>query len=137
MEAMLRGLPVIASDSGGLMEAKQGTGFVIPVNPMEQYEAVFDENHMPRPIAVEQDIAPWVQAVDTLLTNQSAYEAEAARSREAGLRFVRKLDAGDFEKLLLSLQRKQPVTERSVRPAELSAAKRALLLQRLRHQPRR
>ena len=26
MEAMLRGLPVISSDSGGLMEAKQGTG---------------------------------------------------------------------------------------------------------------
>ena len=31
MEAMLRGLPVIASDSGGLKEAKAGTGFVIPV----------------------------------------------------------------------------------------------------------
>ena len=31
MEAMLRGIPVISSDSGGLVEARQGTGFVIPV----------------------------------------------------------------------------------------------------------
>jgi glycosyltransferase involved in cell wall biosynthesis len=47
MEAMLRGLPVISSDSGGLAEAKRGTGFVIPVRPIERYEPVFDENHMP------------------------------------------------------------------------------------------
>ncbi|MBV8820308.1 MAG: glycosyltransferase family 4 protein, partial [Acidobacteriaceae bacterium] len=31
MEAMLRGIPVISSDSGGLLEAKHGTGYVIPV----------------------------------------------------------------------------------------------------------
>ena len=31
MESMLRGIPVVASDSGGLIEAKRGTGYVIPV----------------------------------------------------------------------------------------------------------
>ena len=56
MEAMLRGLPVVSSDSGGLVEAKQGTGFVIPVGPIEQYEAVFDENFMPKPVDSEQDM---------------------------------------------------------------------------------
>ena len=30
MESMLRGIPVVASDSGGLTEAKRGTGYVIP-----------------------------------------------------------------------------------------------------------
>ena len=50
MEAMLRGIPVIASDSGGLVEAKMGTGFVIPVPPIERYEPVFDERGMPRPV---------------------------------------------------------------------------------------
>ncbi|HBY63600.1 MAG TPA: hypothetical protein DEH78_27560, partial [Solibacterales bacterium] len=42
MEAMLRGLPVIASDSGGLQEAKEGTGYVLPVQPIAKYEAAFD-----------------------------------------------------------------------------------------------
>ncbi len=37
MEAMLRGIPVIASDSGGLTEAKLGTRFVLPVRPIKGY----------------------------------------------------------------------------------------------------
>ena len=133
MEAMLRGLPVIASDSGGLVEAKQGTGFVIPVRPIERYEAVFDENHMPKAVGVEQDLAPWIAALHTLLTDKAAYRAEAERSRTAALQFVRSLDAADFEKLLLSLgpRKYAPAT----RPVDLSSAKRALLLQRLRNQP--
>ena len=48
MEAMLRGLPVIASDSGGLVEAKRGTGYVVPVRPIEHYKSEFDETHMPQ-----------------------------------------------------------------------------------------
>ena len=135
MEAMLRGLPVIASDSGGLVEAKKRTGFVIPVRPLEQYEAVFDENFMPKPVVVKQDIGPWVAALGTLLTDQAAYEAEAERSRSAALTFVRGLHAADFEKLLLSLQPQKPVETKPARPVDLSAAKRALLLQRLRNQP--
>ena len=49
MEAMLRGLPVISSDSGGLVEAKQGTGYVIPVQPIDRYTTEFDAAHMPKP----------------------------------------------------------------------------------------
>jgi glycosyltransferase involved in cell wall biosynthesis len=136
MEAMLRGLPVISSDSGGLVEAKQGTDFVIPVRPIEQYEAVFDENFMPKPVGCEQDIAPWVDALRTLLTNQVVYEEEAARSRAAALQFVRGLNAADFETLLLSLapqSRSETHPDPNVDPriAQLSAAKRSLLLQRL------
>src|ERR1035441_10385116 len=50
MESMLRGIPVVASDSGGLVEAKHGTGYVIPVNTIERYEPVFDEHSMPRAV---------------------------------------------------------------------------------------
>ncbi len=137
MEAMLRGLPVVSSDSGGLVEAKQGTGFVIPVRPIEQYEAVFDENLMPKPVDSEQDIAPWAEALRKPITNQGTYEAEAARSRTAALHFVRGLNAADFETLLLSLtpsSESGPPADGNVDPriAQLSAAKRALLLQRLR-----
>lgn len=132
MEAMLRGLPVIASDSGGLVEAKQGTGYVIPVRPIERYEAVFDENHMPRAVIEQQDLAPWVAALDTLLTDEKAYKAEAEQSRAAALRFVGGLDAADFEKMLLSLRPAECAPGKASRDVALSAAKRALLLRRLR-----
>ncbi len=104
MEAMLRGLPVISSDSGGLVEAKQGTEFVIHANAVTRYEAVFDENHMPKPVLPPQDIEPWVKALNTLLTDRDAYERESARSRQAALRFVSGLHPSAFETLLEQLR---------------------------------
>lgn len=133
MEAMLRGLPVIASDSGGLKEAKHGTGCVIPVRPVERYLADFDEVHMPKPVIPVQDIEPWVTALNTLTTNRAAWENESARSRSAGLRFVETLKAEDFETLLQSLE---PGFEAPPpRPIDdLTASQRTLLLQRLMRQ---
>jgi glycosyltransferase involved in cell wall biosynthesis len=127
MEAMLRGLPVIASDSGGLAEAKQGTGFVIPVHPIERYQPSFDENHMPRPVGVPQDIELWKQALETLLIDSEIYWKQAALSRQAALRFVSGLGASQFEDMLREL----PPAKQIIAP-DLSSAKRALLAQRLR-----
>jgi glycosyltransferase involved in cell wall biosynthesis len=135
MEAMLRGLPVISSDSGGLAEAKQGTGFVIPVRPIERYESVFDENHMPKPVDVGQDIEPWKEALQTLLGNHEIYQAEAEASRKAALRFVSGLRVSQFEEMLRGLH---PASPGQIEPKSgsrldnLSPARRALLLQRLR-----
>ena len=122
MEAMLRGVPVVSSDSGGLMEAKEGTGYVIPVQPIGKYEPVFDENHMPQPVCSPQDIEPWERAVKLLLTDEEAHRAEADRSREAGLKFVGSLRAEAFEEYLLGLK------------PRLSATQRELLLKRLARQ---
>jgi glycosyltransferase involved in cell wall biosynthesis len=122
MEAMLRGLPVVSSDSGGLMEAKAGTGYVIPVRPVERYEPVFDENHMPRPVRGAQNIEPWVAAVKKLAGDESAHRDEAERSRAAALRFVEVLRADALEEYLLGLK------------PRLTDAQRALLLKRLARQ---
>jgi surfactin synthase thioesterase subunit/glycosyltransferase involved in cell wall biosynthesis len=105
MEAMLRGLPVIASDSGGLKEAKQGTGFVLPVRPVERYLPEFDETLMPKPVEAAQDIEPWVNALTTLLSNRGVYEDEARGSRERAVEFVSQLRAADFATLLSGLPR--------------------------------
>lgn len=105
MEAMLRGLPVIASDSGGLLEAKTGTGYVIPVRAVERYEPVFDEARMPRPVAQPQEIAPWETALRTLLADREAYETEAQRSREAALQFVESVRADALEDMLVKVPR--------------------------------
>jgi glycosyltransferase involved in cell wall biosynthesis len=132
MESMLRGIPVVSSDSGGLVEAKRGTGYVIPVRTIERYEPVFDEHAMPRPVVERNDAKPWIQALDTLLGDREAYEREACASREAAARFVERLDAADMERFLMALP---AVREAHAAPAtieSLSPEKRALLLDRLR-----
>ncbi|MCC7498962.1 MAG: glycosyltransferase [Bryobacterales bacterium] len=112
MEAMLRGLPVISSDSGGLTEAKQGTSFVIPVRAIESYEPVFDEARLPRPVLPPQDLNPWIDSLRALFTSRELYLQESERSREAGLRFMDSLSPGGLEPLLQSLKPSPAVAPR-------------------------
>lgn len=105
MEAMLRGIPVISSDSGGLEEAKRGTGYVIPVRPIVRYESSYDDRHMPRAIVPAQDIAPWTAAIDELTRNEPAWQRESGRSFDAATRFVSAVRPEAFEELLASVAR--------------------------------
>jgi surfactin synthase thioesterase subunit/glycosyltransferase involved in cell wall biosynthesis len=108
-EAMLRGLPVIASDSGGLKEAKQGTGYVIPVRPITRYQSRVDETGMPQPLEVAQDLDPWIDALRSLTERPDAYRGESQRSREAARAFVASLRARDLEDMLRSLEEGAPL----------------------------
>jgi len=133
MEAMLRGIPVIASDSGGLAEAKLGTGYVIPTAPIARYRAEFDEQAMPRPEMPVNEVGPWVAAIEELLGDREAYRRESDASRAAALEFVSKLDAGEMERFLTKLQpRADAPPTRAAGIEALSPERRALLLERLR-----
>jgi glycosyltransferase involved in cell wall biosynthesis len=133
MEAMLRGLPVIASDSGGLEEAKRGTGYVVPVRPIVRYERTFDDTGMPRAVVPEQEIAPWAAATQRLLADAAEYWEEAGRSRAAALAFVNGLDAADFEKYLQQLHRAAPDARAlTARLGKLDPQQRARLLEQVR-----
>lgn len=132
MEAMLRGIPVVSSDSGGLLEAKHGTGYVIPVRPVEGYRLEFDAAHMPRPVLPPQNIAPWIAALRRLLEDEREYREESARSRAVATAFVSAIDPGAMGKLLASL----PRAAEAASPAQagkppLDDARRALLLREL------
>ena len=133
MENMLRGIPVIASDSGGLKEAKSGTGYVIPVRTVESYQPVFDEHGMPKPVIHEADVTPWLAAIRELILDRGAYQRESAASRQAALRFIAQLDAGEMERYLLNLR---PKTLESLPPKptveSLTPERRALLLEMVR-----
>lgn len=104
MEAMLRGIPVIASDSGGLKEAKRGTNYLIPVRPIERYQPVFDEHAMPIPVLPENDAGPWVRALETLTESREAYRREAQASRTAAQSFVPAIDPSAFEAWLTKMR---------------------------------
>ncbi len=138
-EAMLHGVPVIASDSGGLLEAKMGTRFVLPVRPVERYAPVFDEHGLPTPITPPQDIAPWAEALEALLTEEALYREESETCRERAVQFVSRLRPGLMEEYLVSLVPRVAAgggagSETSTTGlARLSAEKRALLLERLKH----
>jgi glycosyltransferase involved in cell wall biosynthesis len=133
MEAMLRGVPVVASNSGGLVEAKRGTECIVPVRPVEKYELVFDDTGMPRAIVPEQDLTGWIATLGRMLNDEAAYWVEAERSRQAALAFVSKLDAMDFERYLKHLHRVLPDSQDlAARLAKLDPGQRASLLSRIR-----
>jgi len=131
MEAMLRGIPVVASDAGGLAEAKHGTGYLIPVHTIERYQPVFDEHAMPLPVIEPHDSAPWIAALEELLGDRAMYERESASSKAAADRFVSDLDAAAMARYLESLT-PATVTAGQASVESLSPEKRALLLERLR-----
>ena len=72
IEAHLRGIPVISSNSGALPEAMLGMDdYIVPVNPIEGKR---DEEG--GYIVAGQDIGPWVKAVDKLMNDRCEYECK-------------------------------------------------------------
>jgi len=132
VQAMIHGIPVIASDAGGLVEAKLGANFVIPVRPIERYEAVFDDQGLPWAILPQQDLEPWAVALQALFSDRDLYDRESTASREAAFKFVGELRASRLEEFLLALAPGEPLTHPADTLERLSPEKRELLLQRLR-----
>jgi glycosyltransferase involved in cell wall biosynthesis len=138
VEAMLRAIPVLASDVGGLPEAKLGVDYVLPVKPISHYKNRRDEKFLKVPIIPDQDIGPWVNALRELLSDRNRYEQISTRSRNAALAYVSSLSISPFETYLETIYRssqqgtKNPtqttdVDEFSKRIAALTPARRSLL----------
>lgn len=91
-EAMLRGIPVIASSLGGLAEAKLGVDYMLPLRELERRDGHW--------LPVEQNLGPWRRALGLLLSDRREYERCAAASRSAASRFVATVDVAPFLALM-------------------------------------
>ncbi len=139
-EAMSRGIPVMAADVGGVREAMLGMDYVLPVRPVVRYEPGLDSQLVPRAVVPEQDLAPWEAALGRLLTDRERYESLAARGHEAAARHLEELTVEPFEEFLVRLARARLGADSAAGASapgaagigNLSPAKRALLLKRLR-----
>src|ERR1035441_639203 len=63
LEALLRGVPVMAAKVGGIPEAMMGVPYLLPVCPIVKYEMRLDEQMVPVADAPAQGIAPWRRAL--------------------------------------------------------------------------
>jgi surfactin synthase thioesterase subunit/glycosyltransferase involved in cell wall biosynthesis len=111
VEAMLRRVPVMASNIGGIPEAKLGVDYLLPVRPIERYGSQVDEQMVPLADVPAQDIGPWQAALERLLSDRAHYDDLSRASRQAALAEAASLSVRPFEALL------EQVVESHSRPA--------------------
>jgi thioesterase domain-containing protein/glycosyltransferase involved in cell wall biosynthesis len=147
VEAMLRGIPVLASEVGGMPEAKLGVDYLLPVRPlvMRAGDDMQLRVHVP-----PQDVTDWVAALRRLLSDVDTYGRVSRDSREASAAFVAENGAEKFEEFFETLARparakgrEHGVSDEVVQDERLlgllnslSPEKRALLSRRLKERAR-
>lgn len=102
VEALLRGIPVLASDLGGLREVLgRDSEWLLPVRPIEAFTVA---GGVPVALSVpEQDIDPWRAALISLLTDPEHAAAVARKVRQQVLRLARRSAIDEYERLIASL----------------------------------
>jgi surfactin synthase thioesterase subunit/glycosyltransferase involved in cell wall biosynthesis len=134
LEGMLRGVPVMGADIGGIPEAMMGVPYLLPVNPIRSYDTRLDEQMVPVADVPPQDVAPWIDALARLLGDRAHWEEIARASRKAALAYAADLHAGHFEGVLRRVMagpKKTAIVEAS-KASKLSPEKKKLLAVMLR-----
>lgn len=100
-EAQLRGIPVIASNVGGLPEAKRYVGPLIEVNKIDGTKRNEDGSYA----ILSQDVKAWMRELDILLCDKDRYEAQSHMAYYTTRQWVRQFDVRGMEKYLLSVMK--------------------------------
>jgi biotin carboxylase len=106
-EAMIRGIPVLASDLGGLAEATLNAGRLLPVRPAEFRQGAY--------VCPPQNLAPWCDALGRLLEDREAYELDARSARSAAAHFIASVGIRPFEDLFQAVCARDPSSRRKRR----------------------
>lgn len=140
VESMLRGVPVIASNAGGLIEAKMGVDYLVPVKLIEKYKPSVNEQMVPIAEIPAQNVDPWERVLRELVTNRTHYEELSHQSREVALHYPDNFDIEPLARYLeqvIALPPKRVPGAVATKPSSildrLSPEKRALLARRLKH----
>jgi surfactin synthase thioesterase subunit len=131
VEAMLRGVPVLAANVGGIPEAMMGMDYLLPVRPIPRYDTRLDERMVPLAEVPAQDIGPWREALSRLVTDRAAYDRLSRTSRAAALDYAASVSVAPFEKLLEETLAR-PRGKRQEAGAGLSPDRQKLLALRMR-----
>ncbi|NQX26273.1 glycosyltransferase family 4 protein [Microbacteriaceae bacterium VKM Ac-2854] len=91
VEAMLLGVPVVASAICGLAQAKLGVPHSLEVDPIVEY-LPSGPQWRPDCVVPPQDIEPWLVVVRSLLEDDTQHTALSARSRTAARAFANSID---------------------------------------------
>ncbi len=129
LEAMLRGVPVLAADVGGIPEAKMGVPYLLPVQPIAHYQTTLDAQMVPVADVPAQDIGPWQTALERLTKDRAHYREISQASRAAASEYRAQLSVKPFERILETVPRRERVAPKT---STLSEDKRKLLALRLR-----
>jgi glycosyltransferase involved in cell wall biosynthesis len=103
VEAMLRGIPVLASNVGGLVEAKLGVDYILPVQRIESYENRRDENGIPIPVVPDQNVDAWDTALRKALSDKAEFDRLSVDSKKAAMDYVLELSIFPTEQYLEDL----------------------------------
>ena len=138
---MLAGVPVIASNLGGLPEAKMHVPYILPLRPIEGYSHKLNEQMVPVALVPPQDIGPWKEALNRLTTDRAHWEELAELSRSTALAYADATTIEPFERFISTLGAQIPAQPRrslSTPPSDqlsrLSPDRRRLLEIRLKKQ---
>jgi glycosyltransferase involved in cell wall biosynthesis len=119
LESLVHGVPVLASDIGGIREAMLGLDYVLPVRPILRYERMRDARMVPTAVVPEQDVRPWSDALQRLLVDDAHYEALAELSHARASAYLASFDIGPFESFLMQLTpaASSPAVQRATMPS--------------------
>jgi glycosyltransferase involved in cell wall biosynthesis len=99
-EAQLRGIPVISSNAGGIPEAKLGVPYLIPVAPLTGEQSAPNQY-----VVKDQDIKPWQEALERLMTSQEEYKRVSNLARQKTIEWLKEIGEDAQEQWLVSLQK--------------------------------